>query len=703
LNIGTKIMNSRLLLSTLLGSAVLAGNAAAQEPVRLNEVVLEAESDETLLQDGYIAQSGRQAMRVDTPIQRLPQAISVITQDQLQDQAPRTMLEALNYTASATPGNFGFDSRYDSFYLRGFPAYQSGVFRDGLRSFNGLSAWYRNDPYTLEGIAVLKGPASSMFGVSTPGGVVNLVSKRPKDTPYNETRLSYGSHSRVEAAVDFTGPLDAEGDTLYRFIALARDADTFIDGYADDRILIAPSVSFRLADDQRLLLSAEYAKDQTGAVAYFHFGDDLDVTDAPAGDPNYNRFDQEQFRLGYEYSWDISDDTQLRQSYRWSKVRADMRYATRYGTYPDLVPGYWERYHETATSHVLDLMVEHRFQTGDFQHNFAIGADYTRGEYDADYGGTGLGQAANEALDVPFYAWRKQSQTGIYVADQIERDALTISASARYDWVDTDYSDYNFTTGAVDSGSQSDEAFTARFGVSYEFANGITPYVNVASSFAPNVAQVFDDVTDPSGSPADPTEALQKEIGVKYELPDQRTVITAAYFDIRQDNGMVLVVGADGRNRGLQYDLTSRGVELEAVSNLENGISLIASYAHMKVKINEGAPGTEGNELSGVPNDTLSLFVKYQPQSGALENLSVMGGMRYIGTSYGNDANTIKNASRTYFDLGLAYDFAAFGYAGTEMQLNVKNLFDREGQTCTGDWCYRDEPRMIDLTLSRRF
>ncbi len=696
-------MTYRLTLALLLGSTFLPAAGTAQQAVQLDEVVLEAESDETLDQDGYIALSGRQAMRVITPIPRLPQSVSVVTQDQLEDQAPRTLLEALNYTAAATPGNFGYDSRYDSFYLRGFPAYQTGVFRDGLRSFNGLSAWYRNEPYTLEGIAVLKGPASSMFGVSTPGGLVNLVGKRPKDTPYQETRLSYGSHGRVEAGLDFTGPLDAQGDTLYRFVALARDADTHIPGYADDRVLLAPSVSFRLGDSQRLLISAEYAKDRTGAVAYYHFGADLDVTDAPAGDPDYNRFDLEQFRLGYEYSWDIGADTQLRQSYRYTKVRADMHYGTRFGTYPDLVPGYWERYHETASSHVLDLMLEHRLRTGSFDHTLAVGVDHLRGKYTADYGGTAAGQAANEALEVPFYAWRKQTQTGLYIADQIERDALTISASARYDWVRTDYADAVYGTDVVTGGSQKDEAFTARLGVSYRFANGLTPYANVASSFAPNVAQVFDDATDPTGSPADPTQALQKEIGLKYELPDQRTIVTAAVFDIRQDSGMALIVGADGRNRGLQYDLTSRGFELEAQSDLDSGISLIGSYAHTRVEINEGAPGTEGNELSGSPRDTLSLFVKYRSQSGPLDAMGFMAGMRYIGKSWGNDENTIRNASRTYFDLGLSYDFAGLGHDGTALQLNVRNVFDRKGQVCTSNWCYADEPRMIDLSLSRRF
>lgn len=348
-------------------------------------------------------------------------------------------------------------------------------------------------------------------------------------------------------------------------------------------------------------------------------------------------------------------------------------------------------------------MLERRFQTGSFSHSLAIGADYTRGEYDAYYGGTASGEAANEATDAPFYASRKQRQTGVYIADQIERDALTITASARYDRVDTEYADLNFATGDVNRGRQQDEAFTARLGASYRFENGLIPYANIASSFAPNVAQVFDDSTDPTGSPAEATEALQKEIGVKYDMPDQRTVISAALFDIRQDNGMSLVVGADGRNRGLQYDLTSRGVEFEAVSNLDNGVSLIASYAHMKVDINEGAPGTRGNALSGVPGNTLSIFVKYEAPSGGLAQTGLMAGLRYIGKSYGDDANTIRNGSRTYVDLGASYDFAGFGHPGTEVQLNIKNLFDREGQTCTGNWCYRDEPRMVDLSLSRRF
>ncbi|MDP0926083.1 TonB-dependent siderophore receptor [Paracoccus onubensis] len=696
-------------LGVLLAGTVLPSFVLAQETVVLDEIVLNAESGDTLDQYGYLARSGRQAMRIDTEIKRLPQSVSVITQDQLEDQAPRTMLEALSYTSSATPGVFGFDTRYDAFYLRGFPAYQTGVFRDGLRSFNGLSSWYRNDPYTLEGIAVLKGPASSMFGVSTPGGVVNLVSKRPKDTPFHETSLSYGSNARTQASVDFTGPLDEDGNLLYRFTAVARDADTHLDGYADDHVLIAPSVSYQISDTQKLLVMGEYAKSRTGAMAYNWFdsslpASDWKVTDEPAGDPDYNIYDQEQFLLGYEYTQDLGSSTQFRQSYRYTKVRSDMRYAARAGTSADdLVPVNWTRYHEDASTHVIDAILEHRFETGSFAHTLAFGADYTLAKYDAHTGSTVLGQAANDAMDVPFYASRKQTQKGIYLADQIERDALTISASARYDWVTTDYADVDLETGEVSAGQQKDEAFTGRLGISYEFANGVTPFANISTSFAPNISQVYENASDSRGAPAEATEALQKEVGLKYELPDGNTMITASVFDIRQDHGMVLVVGDDGRNRGIDYNLTSRGFELEANSTLDNGLNLVASYTHMKVTIDKGTEGTEGKELSGTPNDTLSLFAKYAIPSGAMENLALMGGIRYVGKSFGNDTNTMRNPSRTYVDLGLSYDFAKQGHAGTLLQLNVRNLLDRREQTCTAGWCYQDEGRTIDLNLSRRF
>ncbi|RAI33212.1 hypothetical protein CH341_31890, partial [Rhodoplanes roseus] len=93
-----------------------------------------------LKQDGYVAKQDRAGTKVDTPIADIPQAITVVTQDQIEDQEPRTLNETLGYTASANPNNFGFDSRFDAFTLRGFNAYYNGIFRDGLRQYNSPTA-----------------------------------------------------------------------------------------------------------------------------------------------------------------------------------------------------------------------------------------------------------------------------------------------------------------------------------------------------------------------------------------------------------------------------------------------------------------------------------------------------------------------------------------------------------------------------------
>nr|CAD6603553.1 TonB-dependent siderophore receptor [Rhizobium sp. Khangiran2] len=112
-------------------SLCLSTGATAQDSAggtELETIVLEAESDDILVQDGYVAKSDRIGTKTDTPLVRIPQSVSVVTQDQIEDQKPRTLNEALSYTGGANPTNFGYDSRYDAFYLRGFPAYYTGTF-----------------------------------------------------------------------------------------------------------------------------------------------------------------------------------------------------------------------------------------------------------------------------------------------------------------------------------------------------------------------------------------------------------------------------------------------------------------------------------------------------------------------------------------------------------------------------------------------
>ncbi len=255
-------------------SALLASTAAvtAQEngqPLVLDTVTIQSESNEILVQDGYVAKKDRIGTKVDTDLVKIPQAISVITQDQMEDQKPITLNDALSYTASANPNNFGFDTRYDAFNLRGFPAYYNGMFRDGLRIINGPSAWLKTEPYGVEGITVLKGPASSLYGVSGPGGIVNVVTKRPKEDDFREAELLFGSHNRYQAAFDVSGPANDEKTFLYRITGLGRVSNTELPGYPDDKYYIAPALTLKPDEDTKFTVLGELSRSVTGGTAAF--------------------------------------------------------------------------------------------------------------------------------------------------------------------------------------------------------------------------------------------------------------------------------------------------------------------------------------------------------------------------------------------------------------------------------------------------
>ena len=185
-----------ILLATI--ALAVPGQLLAQDgaPTVLEQIEVESESDDILVQDGYVAKSDRIGTKTDTPLVEIPQSISAVTQDQIEDQKPRSLNEALTYTASANVGTFGYDTRYDAFFLRGFPAYYTGTFRDSLRQFNAPSGFFKTEPYGIEGITVLKGPSSALYGNSGPGGIVNIMTKRPKDELFREVEVLVGVTAR---------------------------------------------------------------------------------------------------------------------------------------------------------------------------------------------------------------------------------------------------------------------------------------------------------------------------------------------------------------------------------------------------------------------------------------------------------------------------------------------------------------------------
>ena len=684
------------------GVAIFAPHQAvhAQEgqTVVLEAVTVEAESDDTLVQDGYVAKQDRLGTKIDTPIAQIPQAISVVTQDQIEDQKPRTLNEALSYTASANPNSFGFDSRYDAFYLRGFPAYHNGIFRDGLRQYNGPSAWFKTEPYGIEGITILKGPASSLYGVSGPGGIVNLVTKRPKEEQFREVEMLFGGYDRYQAAFDFSGPVNEEGTILYRMTGLGRLADTDLPGYADDKAYFAPAFTFKPDEDTKLTILGEYSQSVTGSTAFFYNPSYGTVSDLYEGDPDWNDFTNKQGRIGYEFEHRFNDVVTVRQNLRFSGVDADLKYS---GFYPAPPDRSWGHYKEDVRNFVVDNMAQFEFDTGPVEHTAVAGFDYAWSNYDTEAASSLV--SIDDLKGQPFYfsGSQEMNQYGLYLHDQMEWNDWTLFLSGRHDWVDSQSVDY-----LMNETDQKDSAFSGRVALSYRTEWGIIPYANYSTSFAPNLGFVYDGVTD-ERRVARPTKAEQIEVGVKYEIPDTNAIVSAAYFDIDQRDGVILDGTFDdaGNQRQRQLDLTSRGFELEGSASFDNGWSFIGSYTYMEMEIKKGLPGTVGNELSSTPNHIVSLWGRYDFQEGAMKGLGLGAGVRYVGESYGDDLNTFKNEDRVFVDAALSYDFGARNpdLEGVSLQVNAKNLFDERKPVCTVGNCYWDEGRSVFGSLRYRF
>lgn len=674
----------------------------------LEEVVVNGGSGGVITADGYVGKSSATGAKTDTPFVQTPQSISSVTKDQLEDRKPQNLLDAVAYTPGVRVGGYGFDPRFDSFTLRGFDMTYIGIFRDNLRQPGAGSSLFKTEPYGLEGVSILRGPSSALYGPAGAGGLYNLVSKRPTEEALREVEVQYGSHNRYQGQFDLSGPINEEDPVYYRLTGLLRSSDTEQVGVPDDRAYIAPAFTWKPDEDTKLTILGEYSRTKTGGTAAYYF-DGTEVSDFFAGNPAFNDSIQNQGRIGYEFEHRLNDTFVVRQNARasWLNVDADWAFAYQPNAAdPTLLDSSAGTFEEWLNTYTVDNQLEAKFDTGALEHTVITGIDFTKIYWKSlnGYGSTPPLDTKNPTVGRPtdpiaFQTKSVQDQfiTGVYMQDQIRYDALTFTLGGRYDWVSTDTDNTDLASGAVDTISQKDRAFTWRAGVTYETPWGITPYATYSTAFSPNAG-----VNQETGNPFKATESEQEEVGVKYLLPDSNTLLTAALFNIDQSNSLYYeVVDLPSGPANIQVqrgEIRSRGFEFEANTSLDNGLSLIASYSYTQTEILDGPTGTIGNEVSSVPRHMASLWAHYDmPEDGPFNGLGLGAGVRFLGASYGDDANISKNKSRALVDAAIDFDFSAIDkdYEGLKLQVNATNLFNRQDAVCSAGYCYRDQGRTV--------
>lgn len=684
--------------STMLDTVVVTGSqeAGANAPTR-----------------GYAVKSSQGATKTDTELKEIPQAVSVVTKQQIEDQKARTITEALRYTPGVFTGAVGSTTRYDYIVLRGFSDHPTAnEFLDGLRLFGDPDGYntLQLDPYAVERLDVIRGPASVTYGQASPGGLVAITTKRPQSTDAHELSLTLGSDKQRALGLDFTGAVAGRDDLAYRLIAKGAAAEQQQDGASTERYLLAPSLDWKIDASTSLLLQAYLQKDpQTGyhgALPYEgtvvpHNGKTIS-TDFNESSPSDGMSREQQF-YGYQLEHAFNDKWKFQQKYRFQISETDLTQYSQYGwVAADSDSQYrsYARAAERSESHILDNSLLGSFSTGSVQHNVLAGLDYQTGEnkgYNSyQYLATTI-DTVNTSYDnssstfSPAYFNRKREQLGLYLQDQLALGNWRLTAGLRHDQAEV--SDTNPQTGS--SSSWSGNKLTRRLGVVYLADNGLAPYASYSEGFDPSLAYA----TDTSGNVLKPLESKQSELGIRYQPKGSSTLLSAAVYDLEQKNV------AQYNSSTFKYDpigvVRSRGVELEANSKLNDKLSLLAGYTYSDMEVTEG--NYQGKTPYLAPAHKASLWLDYAFDSG----LNLGGGVRYTSWLWADSANTAKVPEVTLVDLALRYDLARLDPAlkGTSLRLNVNNLLNATYvASCYSTYaCYYGEKRNYSATVSYKW
>jgi iron complex outermembrane receptor protein len=686
-------------LGALSAGAARGQSADGAGPIELPPVQVTATRAET-------------ATKTDAPLIETPQAISVVTSSQMKEQAVQTIDQALRYTSGVVAETRGGASAREDFqYVRGFGPFGLN-YLDGMKQPYASFGFFQNEPYFIDRIEVLKGPSSVLYGQNSPGGLVNLISKRPTDAPFHELELSGGSFGRVQGAADLSGPLTADGSLLYRLTALGRTGDTQVDHTRSQRLAVAPALTWRPDDATTLTFLAQYLHDPAGG--YFGYvpaqGTVLPNPNGHVsrsffdGEPGFNHDRKTQAAIGYELDHDLGPDWSVHQSLRYAHLDSDLALVYGTGLAPDLRTlarsAFTDR--DKIGALTLDNRLAGNFDTGPLRHAVLFGVDYQHTDADTSWL---FGTAPGIDVFAPVYGQtvptpslplldQKQTldQTGIYLQDQIKLDNWVVLAGIRHDWADNDTRNRTLGTATeVD-----DTAFTGRAGLMYLFDNGLAPYVSYSTSFLPTTG------ADWQGHPFEPTTGRQWEGGIKYQPQGFSGFVTASVFNLVQDNVLTL---DPNPSHGLfalvqSGQARARGVELEGHADLTENLSLVASYAHLDNKVTRSNGPDLGKHPVSVPEDTAALWADYHFTHGLLSGLGLNAGVRYIGASYADIANTQRIPGFAVADAGVRYDFGDYRLA-----LNVANLFDDDAVVCSNGLgsCDYIQARTVTATLRYRW
>ncbi|EKM8118215.1 TonB-dependent siderophore receptor [Enterobacter hormaechei] len=643
---------------------------------------------------------------------KTPQVINTIAAKEIEQRHASSVNEILRYAPGVSTEVRGSTSYMSEYKIRGFNVDQE--FYNGLQlPFNVTgNSKARIDPLLIESVDILKGPSSVLYGGGSPGGLVNIQSKKPQKEAKTELGFNTGNRNLKEGYLDSTGQI-ANSDWNYRLLGKATESDEQAHTTRYENYLVAPSVTWQPDDKTRLTIDAlaqntpSLTPSDPMPLSYLRskYADRRDY----AGD-EWSGFKQRQWMLGYSFEHEFDSGWGFNQKARYFDVDTHQRSAYSTGTGSEVYQLNRFAYttDEDLQSFNIDNQVTRTVALGDWQHHLLAGFDYQKlnSHFHYRYASSTPGidmrnpdhsQIDNDALGLETAQKNRlgYQQNGYYLQDQIAFGGLNVLASLRFD----DYR--SVTTNYLQNGDKawvSQDRLTKRLGALYAFENGLSPFISYSEGFAPVSPQGTLTAKD-----VKPTTSKQVEGGVKYLLAEYATTFTASVFNIRQKN--VVTSDPGFLNYRQTGEVESKGAELSAISRPTDNLTLIANYAYTHA-INTEDDKYQGKRPTQVPENAFNLWGDYTFDSTPLRGLTLGAGARYTGPmeiSPANDAG--KLGGTTQYDLAASYRMGelAPSLEGLTLKASAQNVTNKETLTCydaTNCWIGRDRTFQVGASYS---
>ncbi len=619
-----------------------------------------------------------------------PQTVNVVPAQVLRDQQPRNLDDALGNISGITQSNT-LGSTQDAVMLRGFGDNRNGsIMKDGMPVVQG-----RAMNATAERVEVLKGPSSLLYGIQDPGGVVNIVSKKPElvqSTSLTARGSTFGSGKNGSGGnLDTTGPIGDSG-FAYRLIVDHEDEDYWRNYGTHRETLVAPSLAW-YGDTTQVVFAYEHRE----FLSPFDRGTAIDPkTNHPLNIPATRRLDEpfnnmegrsDLYRLTVDH--DLNDDWKAHFGYSWNRETYDASQVrvVKVNTNGTLTRSMDGTQGALTTDRFATASLEGKVNVAGMQHDLVFGLD---DEYRKIYRADLIRQAPRGTFDYnnPVYGNEvagttvsapDSNQTDLLRSDSLFfQDAIHLNdqwilvGGARYQMYDQYAGKGVPFTANTDGNGQK---WVPRAGLVYRYTDQLSFYGSYTESFKPNsTIAPLANKTVLDGS-LEPEESKAWELGTKFDMPGRITA-SAALFTIDKRNVLVKVGDGLTSTYSMAGKVRSRGLELDASGQLSDNWSLIGSYAYTDAEVTED-PTLKGNRLQNVAKNTGSLSAVYD--FGSIlggDQLRVGAGARYVGERAGDAANSFELPSYTVADVFASYDTKLEGQK-VKFQLNVKNLFDR--------------------------